>query len=124
MSKTSTTRAKSLTKRANRRVTKSGAQEPGSVARAKTPSRPGRANTRTGGGDHDRKQRPNKQQACLELLRRAGGASIEELQVLTGWQAHSVRGFLAGAVKRKLGLTLFSDKAVGQPRRYRLAPRS
>jgi hypothetical protein len=65
------------------------------------------------------KQRPNKQQACLELLRRrAEGATIEELQALTDWQAHSVRGFLAGTGKRNLGLALFSDKAAGQPRRY------
>ena len=124
MSKTSTTRPKSPTKRPHRRVSKASAQEPGSVARAKAPSRPRRANTRTSGNDHGAKQRPNKQEACLEFLGRAEGASIEELQALTGWQAHSVRGFLAGAVKRKLGLALSSDKAAGQSRRYRLATRS
>ena len=62
-----------------------------------------------------------KQQACLDLLGRREGATIEELQVATGWQQHSVRGFLAGAVKKKLGLTLLSEKSHAQPRRYRIS---
>jgi Protein of unknown function (DUF3489) len=62
----------------------------------------------------------SKLELCLALLRRAEGASVEELQKRTGWQAHSVRGFLAGAVKRKLGLALVSEKAAAQPRRYRI----
>lgn len=61
-----------------------------------------------------------KQQACLNLLNRAEGATIEELQSATGWQQHSVRGFLAGAVKKKLGLTLLSEKPDAGPRRYRI----
>src|SRR5262245_34230007 len=51
-------------------------------------------------------RKDSKQQVCLALLSRPEGASIEELQKSTGWQAHSVRGFLAGALKRKLGMTL------------------
>ncbi|MGI8853302.1 MAG: DUF3489 domain-containing protein [Methyloceanibacter sp.] len=62
-----------------------------------------------------------KQQVCLDLLNRADGATIEELQAATGWQQHSVRGFLAGAVKKKLGLTLLSEKPDAGPRRYRIA---
>jgi len=62
-----------------------------------------------------------KQQACLDLLIRREGATIEELQVATGWQQHSVRGFLAGAVKKKLGLPLLSEKPQAQPRRYRIS---
>ena len=56
-----------------------------------------------------------KQQACLDLLGRQEGATIEELQAATGWQQHSVRGFLAGAVKKKLGLTLLSEKRAADP---------
>ena len=62
-----------------------------------------------------------KQQACLDLLGRREGATIEELQVATGWQQHSVRGFLAGTVRKKLGLTLLSEKPHAQPRRYRIS---
>jgi Protein of unknown function (DUF3489) len=62
-----------------------------------------------------------KQQTCLNLLRRQEGTTIEELQAATGWQQHSVRGFLAGGVKIKLGLTLLSEKPDAGPRRYRIA---
>ena len=61
-----------------------------------------------------------KQQTCLDLLGRREGATIEDLQQATGWQKHSVRGFLAGAVKKKLGLTLVSEKPDAGPRRYRI----
>ena len=62
-----------------------------------------------------------KQQVCLDLLNRPEGATVEELQAATGWQQHSVRGFLAGAVKKKLGLTLLSEKLDAGSRRYRIA---
>jgi hypothetical protein len=62
-----------------------------------------------------------KQQTCLDLLSRQEGATIEELQAATGWQQHSVRGFLAGAVKKKLGLALLSEKPDAGPRRYRIS---
>jgi hypothetical protein len=61
-----------------------------------------------------------KQQTCLDLLGRREGATIEHLQQATGWQKHSVRGFLAGAVRKKLGLTLISEKPNAGPRRYRI----
>jgi len=65
-------------------------------------------------------QRATKQNACLSLLARPNGATIEDLQSATGWQSHSVRGFLAGAVKKKLGLTVISSKADGDMRCYRV----
>ena len=67
-----------------------------------------------------RLRKPTKQRVCIDLLSRPDGASTEELQQATGWQAHSVRGFLAGTVKKKLGLTLVSDKPAEGPRRYRI----
>lgn len=61
-----------------------------------------------------------KQDHCLQLLARRDGATLSELVAATGWQPHSVRGFLSGAVKKKLGLTLLSSKADGDVRRYRV----
>jgi hypothetical protein len=56
----------------------------------------------------------------IMLLRGAKGASIEDLMKATGWQAHSVRGALSGAIKKKLGLKVLSDKSNGV-RAYRIA---
>jgi len=58
--------------------------------------------------------------ALVVLLRRDGGAGIDEMMAVTGWQAHSVRGAIAGAIKKKLGLFVLSEKAEGG-RRYRIA---
>ena len=52
-------------------------------------------------------------------LRNAKGVSIEQLMDATNWQAHSVRGFLSGRVKKKLGLTLISEVGKDSVRRYR-----
>ncbi len=56
----------------------------------------------------------------LGLLRRKQGASLLEIQKVSGWQAHSVRGLLAGTVKKRLGLKLSSNKSDGT-RRYFVA---
>jgi hypothetical protein len=49
---------------------------------------------------------PSKKEAVIALLRREHGATLEALTTLTGWQAHSVRGFLIGALRKKLKLTI------------------
>lgn len=54
------------------------------------------------------KPKTSKTSALLKLLRSSKGASMAQLQHASGWQAHSVRGFLAGTVKRRLGLTVLS----------------
>lgn len=62
-----------------------------------------------------------KQAQLLLLLNRPEGASIGDMMLATAWQQHSVRGFLAGTVKKKMGLALASSKAEGDVRRYRIA---
>ncbi len=51
-----------------------------------------------------------KQAKVIQLLRQPVGASIEELAKTTGWQSHSLRGVISGALKRKLGLKVASTK--------------
>ncbi len=53
----------------------------------------------------------SKQETILGLLRRKSGATIDDIIEATGWQAHSVRGFLSGTVKGKLALSLDSKKS-------------
>ncbi|MBR2536607.1 MAG: DUF3489 domain-containing protein [Hyphomicrobium sp.] len=64
--------------------------------------------------------RVTKHDRILTLLSRREGATVPEMMEATGWQQHSVRGFLAGTVKKKLGFTMASSKAPGELRRYRI----
>ena len=63
----------------------------------------------------------SKTATCLAMLRQADGVSLQQLVQATGWQAHSVRGFLSGAVRKKMGLALESVEAPDGIRRYRVA---
>ncbi len=60
-----------------------------------------------------------KTEMILKLLRRKGGTSLSELQERTGWQAHSVRGFLSGTLKKK-NLSVTSAVTEKGIRRYRI----
>ena len=77
------------------------------------------------GTDHQKadqtKPRTNSKQAeVIGLLRRPEGSTISAIMKATGWQSHSVRGFFAGIVRNKLGLTLESEKPDGGDRIYRI----
>jgi predicted transcriptional regulator len=56
----------------------------------------------------------------IALLRRPAGATIDEIVAATGWQKHTVRGAIAGALKKKLGLQVTSEKVEGRGRVYQI----
>ncbi|EDP64358.1 hypothetical protein BAL199_09053 [alpha proteobacterium BAL199] len=62
-----------------------------------------------------------KQALLIEMLRSENGATIAEIVAATGWQQHTVRGAIAGALKKKLGLNITSEKADQGERIYRIA---
>lgn len=70
--------------------------------------------------DEPHTARVTKHDRILTLLSRRDGATIPEMMEASGWQQHSVRGFLAGTVKKKLGFQLSSSKAEGELRHYRI----
>jgi len=61
-----------------------------------------------------------KQSILIDQLRRPDGATIADLVKVTGWQAHSVRGAISGALKKKLGLSVTSETVEGRGRVYRI----
>ena len=63
----------------------------------------------------------SKSAAVITLLRRPQGATIQELMEATEWQSHSVRGFLAGTVRKKLNLKLTSTKPQNGDRCYKVS---
>ncbi|PPU86604.1 DUF3489 domain-containing protein, partial [Xanthomonas albilineans] len=62
----------------------------------------------------------SKQAQVIAMLKRPEGATIAQICEATGWQPHTVRGTFAGAFKKKLDLSIVSDKAPGGERVYRI----
>ena len=63
----------------------------------------------------------SKKAQVLDMLRRPEGATLANIMTATGWQKHSVRGFISGALGKKMGLTVESTKNEAGDRVYRIA---
>jgi len=101
---------------------KAVAQAAPSKASAKARSRPGKASANATSAKRITKRRQtdgSKQDRVIALLRRREGATLAALVKATGWKQHSIRGFLAGTVRKKLKLALVSEKVDGV-RTYRI----
>jgi len=66
------------------------------------------------------KRADSKQAKLIEMLQRPDGATIDEIVKKFEWQPHTVRGAIAGALKKKLGLDVQSEKIEGRGRIYRI----
>lgn len=68
-----------------------------------------------------RTRQNSKQATVIAMLKRPDGTTVQQVMEATGWQAHTVRGTFAGALKKKLGLHIVSEKTSGGERLYRIA---
>jgi hypothetical protein len=82
----------------------------GNLPVATEPTAPGASGSRAG----------SKQAQVIGLLQRPEGATIEEMAIAMGWQRHTVRGMISGALKKKLGLEILSEPT-DRGRLYRIA---
>jgi hypothetical protein len=95
---------------------------PGTGEAADAPAEASAALTEPTAGEEGPKVRAGTKQALLiDMLRRPEGTTIDDVMAATGWQAHTVRGAMAGALKKKLGLEVTSEKVEGGGRVYRIA---
>lgn len=68
--------------------------------------------------DQEKRARATKAAKIISLLMRHDGASLAEMSRSVDWQPHSVRGFMSGNLKKKLGLEIASKREDGKPRKY------
>ena len=103
--------------KATRALTPAPAQQAAPVARKKA-----KATTKAKARDAAPKAREGSKKAqVLELLHRPEGATVTDIMAATGWQKHSVRGFISGALGKKMGLSVESFKTPEGVRSYRVA---
>jgi hypothetical protein len=104
-------------KRANK--AKAAAKQPKKAKTAKVKASKGK---RIKGGDKPAAARDGSKKAeVLGLLQRKGGATLAQIMKATGWQAHSVRGFISGALGKKMGLAVVSVRREDGERVYSIA---
>ena len=110
-----------MSKPANKRTAKPAKKRSPKTAAVKTAAaQPSLSPTTTSANDRIEKGGQNSKQArVVEMLRSPAGTTIAAVMKATGWQQHSVRGFFAGVVQKKLRLKLISEKIDGD-RIYRI----
>ena len=86
----------------------------------KTPAKAGKAKA-TMAKSAPKARKPSRLDQLQRLITREGGASIAEMVEATGWQQHSIRGVMAGALKKR-GLTITSEKVDGVRRYHAVMP--
>jgi hypothetical protein len=106
----------------NRKRTDSAAQRPTRKPVKRKPTRQATTDQRRRYSAEQEGQTESKKASIIAMLRAPSGATIEAMMRATGWQPHSVRGFLAGVIRKKLGLDLVSA-AAESGRVYRIANR-
>lgn len=91
-----------------------GAKKKGKSAKKASPAKSAHRGAKKAKGA----RKGTKTDKVLELLKRPGGVTAKELMKVTGWQPHSVRGFLSGTIGKKMGLTVVSTKGEDGERSY------
>lgn len=64
---------------------------------------------------------PSKQDQVIALMRRAKGISLPDIVEVTGWQPHSVRGFVSAVIRKRLGLNVVAERTSRGVLRYRIS---
>jgi predicted ArsR family transcriptional regulator len=100
--------------------TRVGAAKPKKAKRSKRAGRKPAASKAKGKESPPTVRQGTKQALLIDLLKRKRGATIDEIAQAADWQAHSVRGAISGALKKKLGLAVTSEKVEGRGRVYRI----
>jgi DNA-binding MarR family transcriptional regulator len=98
---------------------------PSAVARVAEPKRPAKKTKQARKGAASCRRATTirlgtKQALLIDMLEREGGATITEIVEATGWQPHSIRGAISGAVKKKLGLVVETEVIDNRGRVYRI----
>jgi len=86
----------------------------------KAPAKPKARNTKRPKVDASATRDGSKRSEVVELMSRKSGAALDEIMRLTGWQAHTVRGFVSGTLVKKMGLNVESLRSKEKGRFYRI----